>query len=628
MRVITWDAETFYSQTHSLSKLNPIEYIQHPETEIISLAVKVDDEETFVIFGEDEVGDWVRSENFSDAMVVGHNNSGFDAPLMAWRFGVKPKLWGCTQSMSRPFFQSTIGVSLKAVAEKLGLGQKGSLEEVNAIGKHLCDFTEDEVNKMRVYNALDAELCYGIFKTLAPHTTKQGIKLIDMTVRLLTEPLFEIDKPLLQKTITSEAERLERGLEKLRSMIGAVSTADVKKTLASSKKFSNLLTEMGVETPLKPSPKVPGKMIPALAKTDQGLIDLTEHENEIVATAATTRLEVKSTMLATRAATFVKVGEYMNGKMPVALNYYGATTGRWSGAFKMNQQNLPRIDPKKPKPSDALRNSLKAPKGHKVVVVDLSGIELRINHTLWKVPSSMALFSADPGGADLYRDYAAERYNKSIKEVTKNERQIGKVAHLGLGFNAAAPTFKRFAKVQGGIILTDEEAEDIVLDWRRKYIEIVRGWKTCQSALSYIHSGIEGREIDPWGLCRTTKNGIETPIGYIRYPGLRREKNKDGKIEWVYGYGRGRSRVYGGLADENMVQHLGYGIMGECATTINKEFKMALTVHDEGACVVPDSVADECLAFMLETMRTPPKWWPELVVWAEGGISDTYGGAK
>lgn len=575
----------------------------------------------------------MRSENFSDAMVVGHNNSGFDAPLMAWRFGVKPKLWGCTMSMSRPFFQSTIGVSLKAVAEKLGVGQKGSLDAVATKGKRLEEFTKEEVELMRVYNALDVDLCYGVFKELAPRTPKHEIRLIDLTTRLLTEPSFRIDTALLQKTLREEDERRENALEKLRSMIGADTVEEVKTRLASAPKFASLLTEMGVEVPLKPSPSNPEKMIPALAKTDQGLLDLTEHEDEVVATAAATRLDVKSTMLSTRAATFLKVGEYMNGMMPVGLNYHGAITGRWSGAFKMNQQNLPRIDPKNPKPSDALRNSLIAPKGHKVVVVDLSGIELRVNHFLWKVPSSMEMFRADPAEADLYKDFAATLYNTPIEFVTKNQRQVGKVAHLGLGFGSGAKTFRSVAKTQGGVVLSEVEAVGIVEKWRSKYVEIVKGWKTCHAALGFLSESTAGRSIDPWGLCVTAKNGIETPTGKIRYPGLHLEINDKGKTEWVYGTGRGRSRVYAGLVDENIVQHLARCIVAEQMLEVKKvevsrRFKLALTVHDEAVCVVPDSVADDCLEFMLKTMRTPPKWWPELVVWAEGGISDTYGGAK
>lgn len=94
-------------------------------------------------------------------------------------------------------------------------------------------------------------------------------------------------------------------------------------------------------------------------------------------------------------------------------------------------QNLPRIDPDKPKVSDALRKSLRAPKGKKVIVADQTGIELRVNHFLWKVPSSMELYRASPDKADLYRAFAAESLFKvKPEEIGKSQRQLGKMCIL------------------------------------------------------------------------------------------------------------------------------------------------------------------------------------------------------
>ena len=169
--------------------------------------------------------------------------------------------------------------------------------------------------------------------------------------------------------------------------------SEVLKLLSSSKKFADFLESVGVEVPTKVSPTT-GKDIPALAKTDEAFIALQEHDNPLVATASSARLDAKSTILQTRIASFLAAAEaHPRRKVPIPLKYYGAdTTGRWSG-WAYNPQNLPRINPYFPKPSDALRKSLIAPKGYKVVVADLSGIELRVNHFLWKVPSSMELFN-------------------------------------------------------------------------------------------------------------------------------------------------------------------------------------------------------------------------------------------
>lgn len=295
-----------------------------------------------------------------------------------------------------------------------------------------------------------------------------------------------------------------------------------------------------------------------------------------------------------------------------------------------NLQNLPRIDPGKPQPSDALRNSLRAPKGFKVIVADQSGIELRVNHFLWKVPSTMTLYASDPE-ADLYKAFAAARYKKPVSEVTKAERQLAKVAQLGLGFSAGAVTFRRIAKTMGGLDLTESESEQLVADWRREYSDIVAGWKACHAMLPVIHNGNEG-VIDDWGLLTTSYEGIHLPSGrVIRYPDLRQEYDEPtGKKEWVYAHGRHKARIFSGKMVENIVQALARDSIFDCALDFYKstQLRPALRVHDELVYVVPEGQADELLTELQKTMRKPPKWWPELVVWSEGSSADTYGAAK
>jgi hypothetical protein len=134
-------------------------------------------------------------------------------------------------------------------------------------------------------------------------------------------------------------------------------------------------------------------------------------------------------------------------------------------------------------------------------------------------------------------------------------------------------------------------------------------------------------DIDPWGLCQAVKGGIKTPQGMIRYPDLRQETDENGNQEWWYGQGRHKARIYAGKIDENCVQHLAREIIADNALVIQKRYPIAHMVHDEIILVVPESEAQDALDFMQTTMRTPPKWWPELVTWSEGAIGDAYGEA-
>lgn len=645
MQIIYLDFETYWSQTHSLTKIHPVEYVMHSDTEIQSVAVKVNGDPAFVIFGEDKIQEWADATDFSNAMLVGHNMSGFDAMICAWRFNIKPKAWGCTLAMARIMgYAKTVGGSLKKVASELGLGDKLSLEATNTKGKKLKDFTDQEIRAMEEYNVVDTELCAGIFKQLAPQVGTRELKLIDTTIRMLVEPQFDLDIKLLRKTLaeikeTQKQVLLEVAEEVADEPLGLLSEDEkvevAKKILASAPKFAKYLRSRGVEVPTKPSPSNPEKSIPALAKTDEDFLALQDHEDFKVASAAAARLNVKSTILESRIGQFIACGEAIGGKMPIALNYYGAdTTGRWSGTMKMNQQNLPQVKPDKPRPSDSLRNSLVAPEGYKVVVADLAGIELRVNHFLWKVPSSMALFQADPENADLYKDFASKLYDKDVSEVTKQERQVGKVAHLGLGFGAGAATFQKVARLMGGVDLSLEEAQDVVYKWRDAYTKIQLGWRTCHTALAQIYNKEYGTQIDPWGLCRTAEGGIKTPMGMIRYPHLRQEFNEeDGREEWVYGEGRRKARIYAGKVTENIVQHLARevicdNLLAVARTPLGKKYPLVHTVHDELIYIVKDEDAQAMLDTVQDVMRSGVSWWKDLITWSEGDIAQTYGAAK
>lgn len=637
MRLVIADFETYWSQTHSLTKMSPIEYVMHPETEIISLAIKYGDEQTQVIFGEDLIREHLEAQDWSDVMLVAHNMSAFDAMIFAWRFKIQPKVWGCTLAMARPIHSKTTGNSLAKLVEHYKLGVKDNAALLNTKGRHLKDFTAEEIEAMRQYNCDDTDQCYGLFNILIKHYNAAELWQIDATIRMLVEPKFILNKRVLDGALSDSRIQKQQALEVMGRILfwdGDDEVEDVEEgvrsMLASAPRFKLLLESLGVDVPMKASPTDSTKQIPALSKTDEAFLALQEHDSPVVALAASTRLGVKSTLLQTRLESFIATGSKLRGKLPIPLHYCGAdTTGRWSG-FMYNPQNLPRINPDHPKQSDALRKSMVAPPGYKVVVADLSGIELRVNHFLWKVPSSMALYQASPDKADLYKNFAAKLYAIPEDKVSKPQRQVGKVAHLGLGFGSGAATFQKVAKLMGGVDLDLAEAEKITYRWRDEYKEIVKGWSSCHGLLKDIANG-RRFEVDPWGLVTTRRGALRLPSGRkIRYPGLREEKTDNERGEWWYGQGRSRARIYAGKIDENIVQALARDIIAQNAYDVYKELKIrpSLMVHDELVYVVPEDQAQHVLDTVQRIMRTPPVWWPQLITWSEGDIAQSYGEAK
>lgn len=622
--LITLDFESYWDQHVTLSKLSPMQYLDHPEFEAISVAIKVDDKPTRVFFG-DAIAKVFAGIPWDKCLVVGHNLSEFDGLILAWKYGIKPAAWGCTLAMARPHYQKEIGGSLKALAAHFGLQAKGSLEATNTKGKRLVDFTDEEREAMAEYNKLDVDIAYELFKRLRPMTSAREMRLIDMTIRMFVEPQLMLDQDALREARHAELRRRMQSLKDLAMRLGQPSIEDLKKTLASSAKFKDILWAQGVDCPMKTSPTT-GKSIPALAKTDQGMADLLEHPNEIIRAAAETRLEVKSTILESRIGWFLDTVR-PDGRMPVPLRYCGADqTWRWSGTAGGNMQNLPRVNGR---PTDVLRKSLIAPPGHKVVVADLSGIELRVNHFLWKVPESMVLYQENPK-ADLYRAYAAALYDCKPEDVTKLQRARAKLDMLSLGYQTGWKKFQETAR-NSGMLMSEQETKEAVYGWRDHYHEIVKGWGILQDSIQDIRRGAV-RTLDPWDLYQTEKDGIRfIPHNtLIQYPDLSLEADGNWTFQKTP---RKRAHLFGGKMCEQTVSHASRHVMTDAIlsiakTKLGRKYPLAHTVHDELIYVVKEDDAEEMLALVNSTLATSPTWWPELVTFSEGDIADSYGEAK
>lgn len=659
IRQVFGDLETYWDQEHSLSKMSPILYCASPKTEIISCSFQEGrNGKPFCVFGQDEVQRACDDLQLKSAMLIAHNMSAFDSMIFSWRLRVKPAMWGCTLAMARPIHAKDVGLGLGKLVQHYGIGTKNAAVLHQTKGKRLADFTAQELADMRVYNVDDTSQCAELFYELLPHFNLEELWHIDCNIRMLVQPKLRLDAAMIEAALTVERDHKLRALLKVAAHLRSIApgidlnwddteavAAFVMDEMQSAARFSALLKSAGVDVPMKRSKTDPTKYIPAIAKGDEPMQELLEHEDEVVAAAARARLAAKSTQTETRLESFLATHKAV-GFLPVPVHYCGAdTTGRDSG-FVYNMLNLPRIK-KTPSHKDAMRKGVIAPPGHKIGVRDLSGIELRVNHTLWKVKRSMDMWAADPL-ADLYVGTADAYYGLPPGTVTKEDprRQLGKVLELSCGFQVGAKTLRTQARIQYGLRLTMDEAVTGVQAWRGRYPEIADrdtgGWAKCDAALYAI---AEGREeaVDPWGMVTTCKAGLRLPSGrLIRYPDLRQEwvtryeEDADGaliekkQLAWVYGQGRHYSFIYGGKVDENIVQALARDVIFGHIFQFWKETgkRPALKVYDEGVYVWKEDEAPELLEHLGRVMQQPPAWWPQLVLASEGDLADRYGDAK
>lgn len=403
MQVITLDFETFYSKEFSLSKMSTQQYLDDPRYETIGVAVKVNDGPTEWCSSEDtKIKDFLFQFDWKNSLLVAHHTL-FDASILAWKYGTKPKMMADTLSMGRAIHGTEVGGSLKALAEYYGLGVKGT-EVLDALGKRRLDFSDEELNKYGAYCINDVELTYKLFKKLAPKFGTVEAKLIDMTIRMHTEPKLVLNLEVLE-------DHLHRVQKRKGELLEAAGIA--KEDLMSNPKFAEILKQFGIEPPMKTS-LTTGKETYAFAKTDQAMKDLLEHDNPDVQAIVAARVGTKSTIEETRTQRFIELCQ-TRYQLPVPLKYYGAMTGRWAATDKTNLQNIPR--------GSRLKDAIQAPAGCQIVGADLSNIELRVGLYFAGQMDKLQLLSS---GVDLYKDFASSVFNVSYDDVNDEQRFIGK----------------------------------------------------------------------------------------------------------------------------------------------------------------------------------------------------------
>ena len=653
-KIIVLDFETAWSRAeYTLSKMTTEEYVRDPRFKAWGLCWKV--------VGTDEIPVWVRSDrirrwkssiDWSRTAVLAHNAQ-FDVTILSWVYGIQPAFIFDTLSMARALRGVEVGNSLATLAEAFELPPKGK-------AVHSTDGLLDSIpfhieQELADYCKHDTYLCEQIFLRLIEGYPTKELKLIDMTLKMYTRPLLQLDKEMLAQAI--EEERTAR--EGLLAKLGMVEA-----TLASNPQFAQALKALGVEPPTKIS-KTTGKETLALAKNDALFQALLNHENEDVALLCEARLKVKSTSERTRAQRFLDIAD--RGNLPVPLSYYGAATGRWTAAkgSAINMQNLKR--------GSFLRKAIMAPEDHVIVVGDLSQIEPRVLAWLADYQELINIFRS---GGDPYARFGAEMFN--IPGMTKDshpvERQSAKSALLGAGYQLGWASFaaqlltgflgaapKRYSREEAkqlGVVGADVQkflswdenikkmeeiphtctdlelaihclaAKAIIDKYRTASWPVVAFWELMGQLIE--HSLYKGKEYTH--KCLTFRKGeIVLPSGMsVRYPDLRPDQDERGRVQWSYADGKDgkRSKLYAGKVTNNVVQGTARCVMTDGMLRIGKRYPVCGTVHDEALCIAPESEADEAKDYLLACMTVQPSYMPGIPLAADGGANRRYGLAK
>ena len=618
MEILTLDFETYYSKDYSLSKLTTEEYVRDSRFEVIGVAVKKSSfakgrnyhhrDATGPIWctgSKKQIAKFLSQFDWSNSVAVAHNAM-FDMAILNWHFGIKPKKIADTLSMSRALHAIEVSHGLAALSEYYALGKKGT-EVHDAIGKKRLDFTPEEIEAYGGYCIQDVELTFKLFQEfLNRGFSVTELNLIDLTIRMFSEPALELDTEVLtghlEDVLATKAELMDK-------------VSHEKTKLTSNPQFAELLQEYGVKPPVKIS-LTTGKETFAFAKSDEGFKALQDHENPSVQALVAARLGVRSTIEEKRTERFISIGK--RGKLPIPLRYYAAHTGRWGGDDKINMQNLPR--------GSALKKAMCAPEGYKFVDCDLSQIEAR---TLAWLAEEEELVQAFDRGDDVYKIMASAIYDKPEEDISKEERFVGKTTILGAGYGMGAVKFRNQLKTFG-VELEQEECDRIINVYRTTYKNIPKLWRSAGKSLKQIMNDKCTKFGRPDVITVEGDKGILLPNGlHVKYPNLRTVTDELGDTETLYDTRRGKAivstRIYGGKVIENVCQALARIVIGEQLLRVAKRYKVVMTVHDAIGCIVPEKEVEQGLKYVEDCMKTRPVWASDLPLDCEGGYGDSYG---
>lgn len=333
--------------------------------------------------------------------------------------------------------------------------------------------------------------------------------------------------------------------------------------------------------------------------------------------------------------------------------YYGAHTGRITGeGFQL--LNLPRatvddveeelekfrtgaIMRENPVKSARalLRSMIKAPDGYFICCADYKSIEYII--LTWLAGDVDAVKRFDTG-FDPYIDLATTLFHVSYSDVTKSQRQSGKVGILGGGYQMGAERLVDYAKALY-IPLTLPEAKEVIGAYRKKYHRVATLWTAVMNAaltalrhpqetVTVYNTAFSYRRdrAGTWWLCVTLPSRRTL---FYRSPAI--EAGKYGDSFSYYGVLQTTKRYVKkwqtpGKLTENIVQALGRDILYAGKEHLQRAgFSIIGSIYDENICCEPVTYDPEArLAEMMRLMCIPPAWAAGLPLKADGWTGPRY----
>lgn len=302
--------------------------------------------------------------------------------------------------------------------------------------------------------------------------------------------------------------------------------------------------------------------------------------------------------------------------------------------------------------SRMLRPALIPAQGKAFIAADWSAIEGRIAPWLCDNVYGEKKVQLYRDDQPIYELAASTIYRVPVADVSKDQRQVGKVAELSLQYGGGENAFLGMARGYG-VVVSLPEARRIKETWRAANPWAQHIWNDIERAamlavnrpgqrfkagrLSYfavenilcggvtLFCELPDQRLLTYPDCRVEH--VETPWGETR-PALTCLRAafvpKAGEKEWP------RSSLWGGLLFENAVQGTAASVLREALRELDRGAPartgdVVLHVHDEIVMEAPTALADGYVAGLANAMNHTPDWAPGLPLKAEVKVLERFG---
>lgn len=630
MQLAVLDFETYFdSRYYTLKKMTTEAYLRDRRFEVHGVSLRFGERDNDALwYGGEEARAWLYAIDWPNTAIICHH-AHFDAGILAFHYGIRPRLIIDTLSMARALVGNHIKVGLDSLAKHYGLQAK-TVPYNLFDGKHWHELTGPVQYSVAAGCCHDVNLTWDIFQRLAAEFPAEEYAMVDATVRMFTEPVLVGNTSKLAEIWSVEEQERRELLEQLR-----VSGGDIR----SDETFAALLRAEGIEPETKTTAK--GNKKYAFAKTDQFMRDLLESEENRVQALASARLDQKSNIVQTRSGRLGAMST--RGAMCVYLAPHAAHTTRWGGGDKLNWQNFPR--------ESALGETIEAPPGSSCVVVDASQIECRLLNYMagqWDVIERFAR-KQDPYISIASMFYGHEVYKPKPDDPRfaemEQKRGTGKQLELSCGYGAGGPTIQATAaKGTYGppVQITIEDAMRARDLYRDTHPAVTALWEASNDVLKNIQRGFDF----DWLVFKIRNKRLYLPNGlFLNYESLhwRNEEREEinewqgdtwvttgvGEVTkpkgWYLNTRKGTVKMYGAKLVENFIQALSAcHIRLAWQECLRAGIKIVSMEHDKLIACESREKPGLTLDFMRHVMQQPPPWAPGIPLDSEGYVSRTF----